>query len=669
MMFRTTICAFFAIALINTQYAQASNLKNTLNPNDVVGMFAEVGSAPGPRSGEKTVTEAHSYCLRNSISSMSFQRSNAQDINNTNDPSYHSNYKNCMAQFVPFKQEGIDSVGSCPTQTVSWGQCQGTFTAAPLGATVTVKNLNNDNEYEGYASFKCESGTPVYVAGGCSRAVKECASGQIVSWPVTTPLWADESSATEYRDKYGEVIHLPKDRCYARMPFSTSGELHSVSPTTPEMMEPQRYNMAGSTSSQRCFDSKWMPESSGPQNCEYIPKNCAAQSVNHNGCGFSLPASEHDTIYVDNSPSPQGSLGAVEAYCFDGTWKIKARSCQLSCAVNVSPYTWSGSDPRSCQHNGLSQSSRLTPGDHIVIENASPGMIGSVTYRCDNGNLVSLSKPCEPQSCNTVSSANWAGNGHNCNHKEINSNWSHGSNIRVSTETSILVSFGFRGYQCRYGEMIATNEACDGGPIECDNTDPEPPVSCSGVIVDNVCCRVVDGMTVCGNDGGDDGDDGDGGGGGGGGGGAPSSFDPKITYNGSCMHCSQPFRDGRGEMYPYPPITDVFSLDVTAGTTVIVNTGCLTSGTCTSRLVNKSESWISGSLFSSLVEDNSLSSSNTLNYRVTVNCTAYSNRTAMVSVTGEIEVTNTLNNEKVIRPFYVDLKAWCGNTLELDSGG
>lgn len=664
---KMTISVFLVAALVNAQPTQASSLKNTLNPNDVVGMFAEVGSAPGPRAGEKTVTEAHSYCLNNSISAMSFQRSNSQLSGVNNDPTYHSSYKDCMAQFVPFKQEGIDAAGACPTQVVSWGQCQGTFTASPLGASVTVRNTSGENDYEGYASFKCESGNPVFVSGGCSRAVKECTAGQIVSWPVTTPLWADESSTTEYKDKYGEIIHLPKDRCYARMPFSTSGETHSVSPTTPEMMEPQRYNLSTSSSTQRCFDSKWMPESSGSHTCEYVPKSCAAQTVAHNGCGFSLPASEHDTIYVDNAPSPQGSLGSVEAYCFDGTWKIKARSCQLSCTVNVPSYSWSGTDPRSCQHNGLSQGSRLPPGNHIVIDNTTSGMLGSVTYRCDNGNLISLSEPCEPQSCSTVNAANWQGNGKNCSHKEINSNWAHGNSIRVSTETSILVSSGFRGYQCRYGEMIATNEVCDGGPIECDNTDPEPTPTCkTGVLVNNVCCSVVDGVTVCGKNGDSGGEGGDDNNTGGNGNiGTPTTFSPRLTYDGSCMNCSQPLRDGRGEMYPYPPVTDVFSRDITASVTIFVNTGCLTSSACTSRLTRKSENMLSGSMLTSIMESNNLASSNNLQYSITINCTAYSNNTAMANIEGEIEITNTLNNERVTRDFSVDLTAWCGQQLEI----
>lgn len=493
-MFRTFfLLPVIAIGLMLTS-AHAEVKTPEFNQNEVIGMFANVGTV-GPLAGTKTVTEAHAICLaKGNIGS---------DVYKANDSAYHDGYKTCMAQYVPFKVAGLDAAGSCGSSMVTWGQCEASFQASPEGASVSLQNQRDTENFEGFATFKCENGTPTYISGGCSRAVKECAAGQIVNWPVTSPLWADESTGTVYKDKYGEIIHTPKSRCYARMPASTSGELHFPKPTVPEMVEPARYNMNSGVTPQRCFDSKWMSEpASGVSACEYIPKTCAAQSVNHNGCGFDLPASAHDTIFVDDTPTPQNSLGSVEAYCFDGEWKVKARSCQLSCQGNIGAYSWSGSDPRACAHNGLSQASRIAPGSNIVINNNVAGMSGSVTYRCNNGNFTSLSEPCEPLGCSNVANATWSGNGKTCSHDAVSGKWSHGNNITLSSETSILVASGQRSYTCNYGSMSLAGESCDGGPVLCDNTGTGPGACPNGVVVNNVCCEVVNGKTVCGDSGG-----------------------------------------------------------------------------------------------------------------------------------------------------------------------
>ena len=71
--------------------------------------------------------------------------------------------------------------------------------------------------------------------GGCSRAANKCKEGEVVSWPVTTPLWADPDINTPFVDKFGITRHSPKGSCYASMPEVPSGKILSPKPTIAEM--------------------------------------------------------------------------------------------------------------------------------------------------------------------------------------------------------------------------------------------------------------------------------------------------------------------------------------------------------------------------------------------------------------------------------------------------
>lgn len=613
--------------------------------NEIVGMFAEA-SYVGVFAGTKTVTEAHAHCLSRNIGSETYSAS---------DGNYHDAYKTCMKDFVPFKISGIDLASACPSQTVSWGQCQATIPATADGASSSVQNTFDTAQYEGYATFQCEAGNLSFVSGGCSRAVKACEEGQIVNWPVTSPLWADESAATVYRDKYGEIIHTPKGRCYARMPYSTSGEVHFPKPTTPEMIEPERYNMTGSSTPQRCFDSKWIGEpASGTATCDYIPKSCQAQAFNHNGCGFDLPAAAHDTIFVDDTPTPQNSLGSVEAYCWDGEWKIKARSCTLSCTGSIGNHTWNGGDPRSCGHNGFNRGTRVSPGDNVVIENVVNGMVGSVTYRCDNGEYTTLSEPCEPQSCQSIPASTW-GTGNECRHSAASYNLSHGDNTTLSSESSVFVASGYKRYSCQYGQVSLVSEACsDTTETSCDVVIAPVDNCDSGVVVEGKCCAVVDGKVSCSNFNDTT---------------PPTpppsqTFQPSIAYDGSCMNCTQSRKDGTGDMYPYPAISSGdMGREIVSGVSVIVNTGCANPSDCEVTETAYAGGSTGGSLSGDFKKENLLNQGY-LQFSLSIFCTHQGAGFASRMANGTISVRHKTSGEVKSVNYEISLSSSCGGSRD-----
>lgn len=644
----------FALMLTAVPHASQANTAPNPNPmtaNDVVGMFADIG-VEGIYKGTRTVTEAHGICLK--------ETSIGSEVSNAVDGDYHSAYKTCMAQYVPFKISGVDLAGSCASQTVSWGQCQATVPASPEGASVSAQNKVDTQNFEGYATFQCTAGSLSFVSGGCSRAVKECADGQIVNWPVTTPLWADESSVTPYIDKYGEPVHKPKSRCYARMPSATSGELHNPTPTVPEMMEPERYNMPGSTSPQRCFDSKWLAEQgSGTTVCEYIPKNCEAQTISHNGCTFSLPAANHDTVHSDNKPSPFNSIGSVEGYCFDGEWKIKARSCALSCGATIDPYSWKGSDAnRACQHDGLSPTERVTPGMNIVIPNKVDGMLGSVTYRCQNGSFNNISEPCEPKGCTDgIAAHSWTGaDGSQCQHNAISgSQWQNGQTAIVSSNSDPFSASGWASYTCQYGEMTIqpglSECSTTGGPL-CDMTTP--PKTCeNGRDIDGKCCEVVDGTLLCGkifvsNP-------------------EEEGFTPSLRYSGSCMHCTGPLTDGTGKMHPYPEIKSrIDARNISAGVSVFVDSGCSNATDCKVEAIAGASGTISGSFLpSQLSRTDNLSTGGTLTFTLDVYCDAYSAAWSNYFEQGTIRVTHKVTGIVKTLTYDIDVTPSCSANYQI----
>lgn len=450
---------------------------------DVVGKFAEVGYV-GPFADTKTVNEAHFACMSNMNVGSEGQNGVVE--------SFSDAYRGCMSQYVPFKKSGQGESNACPMTSVAWGECSGTVQATPDGTSVSSKNTFAD--YEGYATFQCSNGKLSYLTGGCAKVVEPCDDGKLAQWPVTSPLWADASSSTTYKDKYGQFRNTPKPNCQARMPASESGKLLFPNPTSAELYDPARYDLSGSSSPQRCFNNEWLHEpGAGNSSCTYIPKSCAARAASYNGCGFSLPDADHDTIYVAQNPSPTNSSGTMEAYCWDGEWEIKSKSCQLSCEQSIPANQWNGTDPLACSHSLVNQGERIRPGLNILVSNETKGMDGSVGYLCDNGVVKQTTTSCEPKSCNSVPAFLWE----SCSHTQKSGLWKHNETLNVSSETNVFAARGEASYVCRYGGLVSGESGeMDRTGSTCDDTDepictdiPDQPVCTEpSITIGNVCC-------------------------------------------------------------------------------------------------------------------------------------------------------------------------------------
>jgi hypothetical protein len=429
--------------------------------NDVVGTFAGT-SHVGPYANTKTVSEAHFVCMA--------EMPDGTTATSSFTSSGYSDYRGCMADYVPFKVPGAGEAGSCVAQTVSWGQCASDIPALPDGSLFSARNTENPDAYEGFASFQCSEGELVYQSGGCSRAVTECEAGEVVDWPVTTPAWAQESPSTPFIDKFGVERHTPKGRCYGRMPEALSGLLMQAKATTPEMSAPERYLMGAAEAPKRCFDGEWLDQpGDGTLRCDYIPKSCDAMTYQHpKGCEFDIPAGEHDEVFTNAKPKPSKSIGGVQAHCWDGEWEIKAASCTLSCAQSAPARTWTGSDAKACRHNNHSGGGRLAPGEVFVVNNIADGMIGSTSYECNDGQVDFQSDECNPIGCDGIGGDSWTDNvGRVCSHRSYSSsdlgNKEHDSFVGLSSAIPVDggVMHGFARYLCKYGEWKTVGKECD----------------------------------------------------------------------------------------------------------------------------------------------------------------------------------------------------------------
>lgn len=437
---------------------QAVAQESDYTTSDVIGMFANRGAEPGDRAGEKTMSEAHMFCM--SVIPAGFEKTESYDTD------YYNYYRDCMAEFVPFKLAGADQAGVCGSQSVTWGSCQATLPDVVEGTTYSAANTFDVESFEGFANFQCSGGQWTYLSGGCSAAVQSCEPDLIVDWPVTAPAWADESAATTFTDRFGVKRHTPKGRCYARMPGVLSGKLLMPSATPNEMLEPENYAISSSVSAQRCFNGEWLAEPASRSDvCEYIPKSCPPMEYTHpSGCGYSIPAGSHDEVYTSNSPTPQNSVGGVTAHCWDGKWEIKSSSCQKSCAPEIAAYKWSSPVQglnRMCGHSVFGDGNRLPPGTDFILDNETAGLDGSATYSCDNGTVTRTSQSCQPQSCDGPLAASWAGNnGAMCSHEDIGGTLAHGTRLTEVNDDALLNVVGERVYSCQYGELKVLGQIC-----------------------------------------------------------------------------------------------------------------------------------------------------------------------------------------------------------------
>ncbi|MBE8233515.1 MAG: hypothetical protein HAW67_07230, partial [Endozoicomonadaceae bacterium] len=440
----------------------------------VIGQFADQGYV-GTHARTLTLLDAQNKCLNDSLGSSG---------SDTFDQSFQETYKGCMKQYVPFRDTTNSNARGCDNQSVVWGQCGSDIMASLEGTMLYLKNTLTTNDYEGSAAFRCKNEKWEFVGGGCGKTVKPCEANKIVSWPVTSPLWADNKVGSQYLDKYGDSRHTPKTDCVAKMPYALSGKYLAVKPTRPET-DSNRYDFS-QTAPYRCFNKEWLNEPVGAGSCKYIPKTCAGKKYQYNGCEFDLRAGAHDSIQTKGNPIPQNSDGSVEAYCWDGNWEIKSHSCELSCGGNVKARSWKGDDSRSCSHSQMAITDRVAPNTSLYVENEDAGMSGGTSYSCTNGDLSVSGEACEPKGCDTFPEKTWGLNPNVCWHstktasQHLGGEVAHGKLIALSNELGAagVGSSGAIQYQCDYGVIRTLARECSVPRGGICKTEPYiPPVN------------------------------------------------------------------------------------------------------------------------------------------------------------------------------------------------
>ena len=484
--------------------------QESISPNEVIGKFAPLGYI-GPRAGEKTMSEAHVTCLSETPNGATSFGNN----NRGTESDFYTAYKECMKVYVPFRGEGQGEAGSCSVSGVTWGQCSASVPALANGQTATLRHEGSD-KFEGNATFRCEEGTVKFQTGGCSTVADSCEAGQSVYWGVTFPLWADDDPSTIHLDKYGLPRHTPKASCGAEMGEARSGELVVAQATVPETSPADRYNVGAAQSPQRCFNNEFIREpGSGVETCEYIPRDCSATVYNHpNGCSFNIPALSHDQIFNSSNPLPENSVGALEAYCWDGDVEIKAATCQPSCEPTIAAYQWDAdylpnllgsSEPRQCGHSEIVQAARIAPSTDLRIDNETDGLIGEAVYTCESGVLGLTSENCKPQNCEGIPSNSW-GESEVCSHENIDTTLLHGEQYVIKQGTP-FVGTSEIAYSCDHGTISVDYAICNPEPqcvdaldedCFCEKSDTPPNTTDPEVCGDGAIKLTRDGNeTVC----------------------------------------------------------------------------------------------------------------------------------------------------------------------------
>tara|TARA_Y100000310_G_scaffold103659_1_gene102069 strand:- start:2040 stop:3563 length:1524 start_codon:yes stop_codon:yes gene_type:complete len=494
---KSMVIGLSSLFLIPQSFATSTSIDD-FTSSDVVGQFAPEGVI-GALAGTLTVYEAHRKCLE----VLPFSESDADKY----DGDSRKSYKDCMAQYVPFKVQGESGAGACSQQPVQWGQCQAQVPTLGDGGSYSVRNTFDTENFEGYASFQCSGGKLEYLNGGCSRAVNKCEDGKLVKWGVTTPLWADDTTSTPFVDKFGVTRHSPKGSCYASMPEALSGTLDTTSPSPSVMENPERFNMSTSVSYQRCFDGDWLPETAaGTFKCEYIPKSCPPQTYTDaaSGCTFNIGSGSHDDVFNSDTPSPSMSVGAISAHCWDGNWEVKSVSCSKSCSSSIASNTWNSGVSgvsRTCTHSAKTYPRRLAPEAHLLIDNERSGMQGATSYICNNGTLNKKDEVCAPKGCGSLPAASWTGaGGATCSHSRASGEYQHGDIIYQTAGDMFSDVEGDISYTCSFGEYVVNPGAtCVDKvkpPVECDASSLERCPS-DAAYNDGFCCSESAGVISC----------------------------------------------------------------------------------------------------------------------------------------------------------------------------
>jgi hypothetical protein len=497
-------------------YSEYLERKSSISTN-VTGKFS---SGEGINKNTLTFSQSHIKCtsvskIVSSDSGCDGTLSNCTEGGSAGDMEVDI-YNDCMGTYAPFKDEQ-EGVGSCETKTIEWGQYgAGTTCSADIGGltsslnldgkinegeSVMVQNQNTTDAFQGFAKVTCESGTIEILDSKCILVPDPCLAGDTIGeesrldprymenenwrsshlWSVTEPSWAAPDSpsyivngdprnidrSNEFKNKVSNGER--EDYCYATLSPSNNGTLNTSFDVksgdlivNPEIDNQDAFFDKDNTNGVwRCFDGEFYNEGSS---CQYKTQSCDQTTVqvpNGKGqfCDFNLPFQKHNAKFTSRTPTPENSIGHVQAFCWDGQWEIWEESCNLSCENDFSSENWNAEDgdPINCKHSAKSFSGRTAPTSVLTISNEDKLMDGSKSYKCDNGEWVASSQSCMPKSCSHLSANNWTSTtdaNSTCSHKALAYSTPHNKIVSTSANNGSNATVGYISYQCRYGQFV-----------------------------------------------------------------------------------------------------------------------------------------------------------------------------------------------------------------------
>lgn len=120
--------------------------------------------------------------------------------------------------------------------------------------------------------------------------------------------------------------------------------------------------------------------------------DCLPSTHKDSNCLFSIPPLKDGLAAVVDADASSLFTGAIAVACNDGNLTLGKSTCQVSdpnnCAVPQS--TWFGDHNQSCGHDY--QSEPLLNGKELTVSSTSD--LGSITYACNAGKLVTKSAVC-----------------------------------------------------------------------------------------------------------------------------------------------------------------------------------------------------------------------------------------------------------------------------------
>lgn len=120
--------------------------------------------------------------------------------------------------------------------------------------------------------------------------------------------------------------------------------------------------------------------------------DCLPSTHKDNNCLFSIPPLKDGLAAVVDADASSLFTGAVAVACNDGNLTLGKSTCQVSDPSNcaVPQATWFGDAKQSCGHDAMLEP--LLNGKELTISSTSD--VGSITYACDAGKLITKSAVC-----------------------------------------------------------------------------------------------------------------------------------------------------------------------------------------------------------------------------------------------------------------------------------